>query len=119
MGPTAGEAEGTMTDEETMMLEGPGRFADAVLARLQAGSWKEEVRVALSVSHVVADTSEPVLDSTVGETLRRAADAVADGAALVQGVPDHGARRRWTFGELLDDAERVARALLGRFDLGN
>jgi fatty-acyl-CoA synthase len=72
----------------------------------------------LSVSHVLADTSEPVLESTVGEVLRQAADAAADRLALVQGVPDPGGRRRWTFGELLEDAGRVARALLGRFEPG-
>ena len=30
MGPTAGEAEGTMTDEETMMLEGMAKLAEPV-----------------------------------------------------------------------------------------
>ncbi|MFQ5515575.1 MAG: AMP-binding protein [Myxococcota bacterium] len=59
-----------------------------------------------------------MLDSTVGSVLRQAAEAATDRVALIQGVPDVAARRRWTFCELLQDAERVARALLGRFDPG-
>jgi fatty-acyl-CoA synthase len=42
----------------------------------------------------------------------------ADLTALVEGVPDPAARRRWTYSELLDQSETVARALLGRFAPG-
>src|SRR5207248_7768905 len=65
-----------------------------------------------------ADTSEPVLELTVGRMLRQAATEDPDRTALVAGVPDPAGRRRWTYVELLDDAERVARALLGRFEPG-
>lgn len=37
---------------------------------------------------------------------------------MVGGLPDPASRRRWTFGELLEDAERVARALAARFAPG-
>jgi fatty-acyl-CoA synthase len=74
--------------------------------------------LALSESHYPADQSEPVLDSTVGGILRDAAEAAPDCCALVGGHPDPAARRRWSYGELLGDAERCARALLGRFAPG-
>src|SRR3954453_15383288 len=72
----------------------------------------------LSESYYPADQSERVLDTTVGGILRVAAEAVPDAPALIGGHPDPAQRRRWTYGELLDDAERCARALLGRFEPG-
>ncbi|MDY7106717.1 MAG: AMP-binding protein [Actinomycetota bacterium] len=62
--------------------------------------------------------SDPVLDLTVGGMLRDAAAQAPDQLALVEGIPDGGARRRWTYAELLADAEQVARALLARFRPG-
>ncbi len=73
---------------------------------------------ALSESYYPADQSELVLDTTVGGILRDAAQAVPDQPALIGGHPDPAQRRRWTYGELLQDAERCARALLGRFAPG-
>ena len=72
----------------------------------------------LSESYYPADQSEPVLDTTVGGILRDAAQAAPDQPALIGGHPDPEQRRRWTYGELLQDAERCARALLGRFAPG-
>ncbi|MGV9718238.1 class I adenylate-forming enzyme family protein [Rhodococcus pyridinivorans] len=60
----------------------------------------------------------PVLDLTVGDLLRRAAAAAPGVVALVEGVKDPRERRRWTYAELLEDSERVARALLSRFEPG-
>jgi fatty-acyl-CoA synthase len=74
--------------------------------------------MALTTSHWPVDTSEQVMDITVGGLLRRAAADAGDCLALVDGVPDPGARRRWTYEELLADAERVAAALLARFSPG-
>ncbi len=73
---------------------------------------------ALSESYYPADQSDRVLDTTVGGILRDAAEAAPDELALIGGHPDPQHRRRWTFAELLDDAERCARALLARFDPG-
>ena len=73
---------------------------------------------ALSESHYPADQSDRVLDTTVGGILREAAEAAPDQLALIGGHPDPAERRRWTFGELLEDAERCARALLARFEPG-
>ena len=72
----------------------------------------------LSESAVAADTSTPVLETTVGGVLRAAAAAAPETVALVEGIPDASARRRWTYAELLVDAERAARALAQRFKKG-
>jgi fatty-acyl-CoA synthase len=69
----------------------------------------------LKMSRRPADTSVPVLETTVGGVLRAAAAAAPDAPAMVAGVPDPAARRRWTHAELLADAEQAARALASRF----
>ena len=72
----------------------------------------------LTSAHWPADTSAPVLETTIGSILRDAAARAPDDIALVSGVPDAGQRRQWTYRELLADAERAARALLTRFAPG-
>lgn len=72
----------------------------------------------LTESYWPADTSEELIDVTLGGLLRDAAATVPDRVALVDGVPDRSARRRWTYAELLSAAERVARALLAQFQPG-
>ncbi len=74
--------------------------------------------VALPLSYWPADTSEPVLDWTVGRLLREAAAVDPGGVALVEGVPDPDSRRRFTFAQLNDIAEQVARRLLRYFEPG-
>lgn len=69
-------------------------------------------------SYRPADASVPVLETTVGGVLREAAVSVPYEPAMVGGLPDPASRQRWTFGELLDDAERAARALTARFSPG-
>jgi fatty-acyl-CoA synthase len=66
----------------------------------------------LTMSHWPAGTSSPILDTTVGGVLRAAAQRAPDRVALADGD------RRWTYGELLAEAERAARALLTRFAPG-
>ncbi len=57
--------------------------------------------------------SEPaVREITVGGLLAEAAAAVPDRLAIVEGVADPEARRRWTYAEFHAQAEQVARALL-------
>jgi acyl-CoA synthetase (AMP-forming)/AMP-acid ligase II len=74
--------------------------------------------VALTAAEWTPDRSQPVLDLTVGGLLRAAAEADPGATALIAGTPDPAARRWWTYGELLEQAERAARALLGRFAPG-
>ena len=72
----------------------------------------------LSVSYWPADTSVPVLETTVAGVLRAAAAAAPDAPAMVAGLSDPGARRRWSHAELLAEAEQAARALTARFAPG-
>ena len=60
----------------------------------------------------------PLRRLSVGDALRDAVRAAPDVIALVEGAADPAARRRWTYRELLADAERTAAALLGRFSPG-
>ena len=73
---------------------------------------------ALTTSYWPADTSEQVLDTTVGGVLRAAAAAAPDRLAMVGGLPDPAGRKRWTYAGLLADAEQAARALAVRFAPG-
>lgn len=70
------------------------------------------------MSHWPAETSERVLETTVGSVLRDAAAAAPDGLAIVAYGRDLESRRTWTFSELLHDALRTAHALLQRFEPG-
>jgi fatty-acyl-CoA synthase len=72
----------------------------------------------LSESYWAADTSRTLLQSTIGEELRKAASEFPDRLAMVEGILDESKRRRWTYAELLADAERVASTLLTRFKPG-
>jgi len=72
----------------------------------------------VATSYWPADTSEPVLETTVGGILRAAAAAGPDLTAMVAGVPDPAQRRRWTYAELLAEAEQAAGALSIRFAPG-
>jgi fatty-acyl-CoA synthase len=75
-------------------------------------------RMALTSSYWPADTSEEVHETTIGDVLREAARAAPDRTALVAGMPNPADRRRWTYAELLRDAEMVARSLLTSFAPG-
>lgn len=60
-----------------------------------------------------------VRDLTVCQTIRHAARTVPDRLALVDCGPDPHARKEWTYAEFLADIERVARALLARYERGD
>lgn len=70
----------------------------------------------LTESYWPADESIPIRDTTVGDILREAAADSADKPCLVSGSP--GDDRRWTFAEALAEAERIAYALLAKFEPG-
>lgn len=88
--------------------------------RYPDGGTRTGVAVALELTEASwpIDTSVEVLDVTVGDVLRGAAEEVPGGPALTAGVPESSERRRWTYAELLADSEQVARALLTRFEPG-
>ncbi|MBT6443407.1 MAG: AMP-binding protein, partial [Acidimicrobiaceae bacterium] len=73
----------------------------------------------LSLSHYSPDGSGPPLrpDITVGQELRNAAADAPHADALVEGLPG-GSGRRWTYAELLGDAEQCAQMLLDYFEPG-
>jgi fatty-acyl-CoA synthase len=73
----------------------------------------------LTTSYWPADTSAPVLDTTIGGVLRAAAGRAPGQPALVVGDPDPARRRQWSYGQLLAEAERGAYALLARFQPGD
>ena len=75
-------------------------------------------RIDERLSYRCGDTSRPLVEETIGDALRAAAAEVPDRPALVEGSPGPGPRRRLSYAELLGQAERVARALLGRFRPG-
>ncbi|GGZ13320.1 class I adenylate-forming enzyme family protein [Novosphingobium colocasiae] len=62
---------------------------------------------------------DTVRDMTLGGLLREAAAVSGERIALVSGVADPAQRHRWTYAELLEIAENVARALLVRFQPGD
>jgi fatty-acyl-CoA synthase len=73
---------------------------------------------ATRLSLLSADRLEPVLEHTVGDALRVAAKAWGDRVALQEGNAASGARR-WTFNDLLREAEQTAHSLLRRFAPGD
>jgi len=71
----------------------------------------------LTKAYWPADRSEPVLDQTIGEVLREAASRYGSRTALIDGTLEQN-RRQWSFDDLLETAERTARALLTHFTPG-
>jgi fatty-acyl-CoA synthase len=74
--------------------------------------------VAFERAFVPATGLDLIEDVTVGDVLRQAARDASDLTALKEGAGPGRAPRRWTYAELLADAERVARALLESVDPG-
>ena len=72
----------------------------------------------LTLSYAVGPAEPPVQDLTLGQLLANAADKGPDQIALIAGVADPDERRQWTYLELLDQAQEVARALLSQFEPG-
>ncbi len=60
----------------------------------------------------------PIRDVTIGDLVREAAERWPERTALIEGRIDGGSGRRWTHAELLADSERLAGALLSRFEPG-
>lgn len=74
--------------------------------------------VKFTESHFPADTSQDLLEITLGELMRKNAREVPDRLALIEGISGAAKRRRWTYRQLVDEAEALARALLRHFKPG-
>jgi len=72
----------------------------------------------ISVSHVPAQSDLDTREITIGALLREVAAGRPDAQALVEVRQDGSTGRRWTYAELLSDAERLALALSTRFAPG-
>ena len=75
-------------------------------------------RMYLSESLWPAQTDEPIWETTVGGLLREVAARDPSAPALVEVDVEGETGRRWTYGELLADSERLAHALCTRFSPG-
>nr|MCH9786771.1 AMP-binding protein [Gammaproteobacteria bacterium] len=72
----------------------------------------------LTTSHAQPQSDIETRDITIGALLREVAAARPEAEALVE-VKQNGARgRRWTYAELMQNAERLAMALSTRFAPG-
>ncbi len=76
-------------------------------------------RPRLGLSYAAGPADPPERNRTIGQALREAAAAAPDRVALTEGVEDPADRRRWTYSQLLADAEAYARALARRFPVGS
>lgn len=74
--------------------------------------------LALTEAYCPAQADEDLQDNTVGDVLREVAARVPDAPALHEVDGDGELRRHWTYAELLADSERLARALLTRYQPG-
>lgn len=72
----------------------------------------------LALSHYPARSAEPLLDSCVGGILRLAAADTPDAVALLAADADGTPGRQWTYAQLLADSERLAHALMTRYQPG-
>lgn len=73
----------------------------------------------MTSSYTPAVSLADLRDSTVGGVLRDAAASAPDATALVFARAAGGARLRWTYREVLEEAERSACSLLERFAPGD
>ncbi|HTX51059.1 MAG TPA: AMP-binding protein [Caulobacteraceae bacterium] len=72
----------------------------------------------LADSYWPADHGTAVLETTIGDVLRSAAAAAPDREALAEAQLDGAIGRRWTYAQLLAQAERLAAALASRYAPG-
>ena len=74
--------------------------------------------VMLDASYFPAQHDEKILDSTIGGVLIDAASGNPDAEALVEARADGSIGRRYTYGEFLAEAERLADSLATRYAPG-
>lgn len=72
-----------------------------------------------TMSYFPAEAAEPLWDMTVPDLMLWNAKDFPDRLALVEGVADPKLRRRWTYSQLVEDAQAIARGLLTHFQPGD
>jgi fatty-acyl-CoA synthase len=72
----------------------------------------------LTESYCPAQADQDLAETTVGSVLRDAVTRTPDAPALHEVDPNGELARHWTYAELLADSERLAHALLTRFQPG-
>jgi len=72
--------------------------------------------VTLNLSHFPAQYDAEVCDITVGDLLRETAASHPDAIAMVDIADNGDCGQSWTYGELLEQTERLAKALTSRFE---
>jgi fatty-acyl-CoA synthase len=70
-------------------------------------------------SYFPKTTDKAFIEGTLGELMIRNAEAYPDRIALREGVADPAKRRSWTYRQLVDDSQLLARALLEHFKPGD
>lgn len=73
----------------------------------------------LTQSYIPAQQDDVVLETTVGDCLRKTATETPDAPALVEVTMEGETARRWSYAALLADSEELALALAGRFEPGD
>ena len=74
--------------------------------------------VSLTTSYFPAQTDAEIRDNTVGELLREIATLHPNFVAMIE-IDDAGeARRKWTYSDLLETSDQLARSLASRFAPG-
>lgn len=71
------------------------------------------------LSRTVGSRATPVLEQSIGDTLRVAAERWPDRTALIEGEAEVSRRARWSYAELLAGAERRAWTFLSAFAEGD
>lgn len=79
----------------------------------------EAERMSLETSHWEPDYSLDLIETTLGNLMRKVASEVPDRPFLVEIIGGRDERRRWTYNEFVAEAERVARGLLAHFEPGD
>lgn len=70
-------------------------------------------------SHFPAENVGSLMEITLRDLMLQVAGEVPERLALVEGVADPAKRRRWTYRQLIDDVQKVARGLLEHFQPGD
>ena len=70
-------------------------------------------------SYFPAEQIGELIEKSLPDLMMEIAREVPDRLALVEGVADPAKRRRWTYSQLLDDVQKVARGLLTHLQPGD